>query len=357
MSRVESGRSLTRIAVVGAGSIGREHVRRIVGSSSCELASITDSTESTAALADDLGVTHYASLAELLANDRPDGVVIATPNQLHVEHATACIEAGLPILLEKPVADSAARAEQLLAVAEAAGAVVLTGHHRTHSPHVRVAVEAVRSGLLGQVVGVTGTALFCKPDDYFAQAWRREPGGGPILLNLIHEVHSLRMLCGEIVAVEAVTANQARGFAVEDTAAIILVFASGALGTFLLSDSAGSGRSWEQTSGENPHYASYPDEDCYHVAGTLGSLSVPTMRVSRIADPVARSWFEPMERSTLEVVPADPLALQLEHFGAVVRGEVEPLCTLRDGVMNVRIVEAIHESAATGRRIELGLVP
>ena len=87
---------------------------------------------------------------------------------------------------------------------------------------------------------------------------------------MIHEVHNLRMLCGEIVAVQAFASKPTRGFPVEDTVAINLRFASGALGTFMLSDTAACARSWEQTSQENKAYPSYDDEDCYVIAGTDG---------------------------------------------------------------------------------------
>ena len=343
----------TRIAVAGAGLIGRDHIRRLVESPTCDLSAIVDPMPASKDLADELEVPHHADLTAMIATDRPDGVVLATPNQLHVANALECMAAGLPMLLEKPVADSLAATDELLAAAESNDAVILVGHHRTHSPIMRLAVDTIRSGLLGDVVAVTGTALFYKPDDYFDVAWRREPGGGPVLLNLIHEIHNLRMLCGEITAVEAVTSNRTRGFPVEDTAAVILVFASGALGSFLLSDAAGSGRSWEQTSQENPTYATFPDEDCYHVAGTAGSLSVPTMRVKRYAAGVTPSWWSPMAESTIDLVRQDPLTLQMEHFGAVVRGEAAPLCTIRDGAMNVRVVEAIQESARTGARVDV----
>jgi predicted dehydrogenase len=87
------------------------------------------------------------------------------------------------------------------------------------------------------------------------------------------------MLCGEIVAVQAFSSHATRRFPVEDTVAINVHFANGALGTFMLSDTAACARSWEQTSQENKAYSTYPDEDCYVVAGTFGSLSVPTMRL------------------------------------------------------------------------------
>ena len=99
---------------------------------------------------------------------------------------------------------------------------------------------------------------------------------------MIHEVDNLRSLCGDIVDVQAFSSNATRGFPVEDTVAINLRFANGALGAFLLSDTAASARSWEQTSRENTGYAHYQDEDCYLISGTLGSLAVPTMRTKSL---------------------------------------------------------------------------
>jgi predicted dehydrogenase len=230
---------------------------------------------------------------------------------------------------------------------------LLTGHHRNHSPIMAKAREVVRSGALGSIVAVVGTALFYKPDDYFdvGGGWRREPGGGPILLNLIHEVNNLQSLVGDVVRVQATTSNATRGFPVEDTAAMVFTFDNGALGTFLLSDTAASPRSWEQTSQENATYASYPDEDCYHVAGSRGSLSIPTMRLSTY--PGTRSWWEPFDTVTVEVERSDPLANQIEHFAAVIRGEEEPVCSGRDGLKTLRVVDAVVESARTGRPVEL----
>jgi predicted dehydrogenase len=83
---------------------------------------------------------------------------------------------------------------------------------------------------------VAGLWLLKKPDDYFNVAWRRERGGGPILINLVHDIDSLRFICGEIVEVQASTSNKVRGFGVEDTAALLLKFANGAIGTVTVSD-------------------------------------------------------------------------------------------------------------------------
>jgi predicted dehydrogenase len=342
-----------RIAVAGAGLIGQRHIEEIHASSVAQLAAVVDPGPAAPEVAEKFGAPLHRSLAELFAKDRPDGVILATPNQLHVDGGLECVAAGVPVLVEKPIGDTVEGATRLVEGAEAAGVPLLTGHHRNYSPIMARAREIVASGVLGPIVAVVGTALFHKPDDYFdvGDGWRRRPGGGPILLNLIHEVNALQALVGDIVRVQATTSGATRGFPVEDTAAMVLTFANGALGTFLLSDTAASPRSWEQTSRENTAYASYPDEDCYHLAGTSGSLSVPTMRLRVF--PGARSWWEPFETSTVDLERSDPLANQIEHFAAVIRGEAAPVCSGRDGLKSLRVVDAVVASARTGQPVDV----
>src|SRR3954449_421524 len=342
-----------RIAVAGAGLIGRRHIEEIDASRTAQLAAVVDPGPAAAEGAGRFGVPLYPSLRGLFDAEKPDGIILATPNQLHVDLGLECVAAGVPVLVEKPIGDTVQGATKLVEAAEAAGVPLLTGHHRNYSPIMSRVREVVRSGVLGAIVAVAGTALFYKPDDYFdvGDGWRRRPGGGPILLNLIHEINNLQSLVGDVVRVQATTSSATRGFPVEDTAAMVFTFAGGALGTFLLSDTAASPRSWEQTSQENTSYAAYPDEDCYHLAGTTGSLSIPTMRLRVFAG--TRSWWEPFDTSTVELQRTDPLANQIEHFAAVIRGEVEPLCTGRDGLKTLQVVDAVVESARTGQPVDL----
>jgi predicted dehydrogenase len=344
-----------KIAVAGAGLIGRTHIRLIRASAECELAAIVDPAAASIGLAAEAGVPRHETLQALFAASRPDGIIVATPNQLHVRNGLACVDAGVPALIEKPVADSLQEGLKLLEAAERAKAKLLVGHHRLHSPLLAAARAIVQGGRLGRLVAVTGSAMFYKPDGYFDEApWRRQAGGGPILINLIHEIGNLRALCGEIVAVQALVSNASRGFPVEDTAAIGLRFAGGALGTFMLSDTAASPRSWEQTSQENKSYPSYPDEDCYVVVGTDGSLAFPTMRLRSYARKEDRSWWKPFATEVLPIERADPLERQLAHFCALIRGEEEPRVSVRDGLANLRVTEAIAEAARSRRTIEIG---
>ncbi|HEY3178129.1 MAG TPA: Gfo/Idh/MocA family oxidoreductase [Casimicrobiaceae bacterium] len=348
------------IAVAGAGLIGRRHIELIQRSQECRLSAIVDPSPSAESFAHAQNVPLFRSLSELFSRaPRPDGVILATPNQLHVEQALECVAAQVPTLVEKPLAHAVEAGIRLCRAAEAAHVKILVGHHRRHSSIMSKACDVVQQGMLGRIVCVAGTGLFYKAENegYFDEApWRKEPGGGPILINMIHEIGNLRSLCGEIVAVHAFASNAVRNFVVEDTASINLRFASGALGTFMLSDTAAASRSWEHTSGEDRRYAKAhaSDDDCYLVAGTFGSLGIPTMRLKRYPTEKDRSWHKSMDVSVIPLEVVDPLERQIAHFCDVIRGDAEPVVSARDGLQNLRVVEAIAESARTGAIVLTG---
>lgn len=354
-----------RIAVVGAGAIGLRHATLIRERPDCRLSAFVDPApaEAARAMAEAWGVPLHQDLDGFLHHpqQRPDAVVLATPTGLHVKQALACIAAGMPVLVEKPLAATTEEAQRLLATIAATEALqpalaplpVLVGHHRRYSSIIEQACEAVASGRLGRLVAVQGSAVFAKPESYFSEApWRRQRGGGPILTNLVHEIDNLRMLAGEIVQVQAMASNAMRGFEVEDTVAISLRFDNGALGSFLLSDCCASPRSWEQTSGENTGYDHHADEDCYLLAGTQGSLQVPTMRLRSYRGEA--SWWQPLQTETLAVPAADPMARQLAHFCAVVRREEAPRVTARSAARTLEATLAVARAAATRETIVLG---
>ena len=346
-----------RIAVAGAGLIGLRHIEEIVASPNCALAAIIDPGPKAAEIAQKYRAPLYASLQECFAKDKPDGVVLATPNQMHVEQGLQCIAAGVPCLVEKPIGHTFDEGRRLVEAAEKVNHKLLVGHHRPHSPILHKAVEIVKSGRLGRIVGVIGSAVFYKPEGYYdpPYQWRRQAGGGPILINMIYEVGNLRAMVGEIVAVQAFASNATRAFEVEDTVAINLRFQNGALGTFLLSDTAASPKSWEQTSQENKDYTTFPEEDAYHIIGDRGSLAIPTLRLKTYPNDKDRSWYKPFTSETIALERADPLARQIEHFGRVIRGETTPLVSGRDGLQNLRVVDAITQAAKTGKAVEIEL--
>jgi predicted dehydrogenase len=342
-----------RIGVAGAGVIGRRHVELIEASPDCRVAGIADPSDAAKAFADAHGIAWYPDHHDLLRRERPDGMIVATPNAQHLPVALDCIAQGVPTLIEKPVTDTVVAAQRLQQAVQRSGVAVLVGHHRRHNPIIKTLREQIAGGLIGQLTAVVGLWLLKKPDDYFDVAWRRGPGGGPILINLVHDIDNLRFICGEIVEVQALTSNKARGLAVEDTAALLLKFANGAIGTVTVSDATPAPWSWELASGEN---AAYPrqDQPCYLFAGTKGSLSVPNMQLWTY--PGESGWFAPLARTDVVAAALDPLVEQLRHFLAVIARREAPLISVEDAMGTLAVVEAVREAARTGTRVLPGQI-
>jgi len=301
-----------KIAVFGAGLIGCRHIAQ--AQAQAELAAIVDPTDAAQELASTIGVPYARDPQGYLAAHRPDGVVIATPNQLHTEHALACIAAGIPVLIEKPAA----------------------------------AKTAITAGTLGNIVAIQGQFWLYKPDDYFDATWRKGPGAGPVMINLIHDIDLLRHFCGDITDVQAYRSNACRGQEVEDTAVMIMRFANGALGTFTLSDTIVAPWSWEMTSAENPIYP-HNTGYCYAIGGDKGSLSVPDLKLW--THDGQRSWWNPINAQDLSVTHADAFALQFTHFLDVIGGAT-PLVSGEEGLASLRATLKVLEAALpdTGER-------
>ncbi|MBM3547023.1 MAG: Gfo/Idh/MocA family oxidoreductase [Alphaproteobacteria bacterium] len=326
------------IGIAGAGLIGRAHILRLQRSPACRLAAIADPAP---AIRDaGFGVPIHADLETMLEEEKLDGVIVATPNAAHAPNALACIARGLPVLIEKPLAETAANGERIVEAAERAKVPVLVGHHRRHNPIMASARALIRGGELGRIATASAFTTFLKPAPYFDTAWRREPGGGPVLINLIHVIDDLRFLLGEIAEIQAMGSRALRNFPVEDSATAILRFASGALGTIALSDAAAAPWSWELTSGENKVFPRLP-EDCYLVAGTEGSLAMPSLKRWRYTDEA--SWTAPLSMERLDVAHADPLDRQIAHFADVIRGEARPVIDGRDALQTLIATLTIHD--------------
>jgi predicted dehydrogenase len=339
-----------KLAVMGAGQIGRRHIAHLSSLLEAECAAVIDPSPSGADWAAQHQWRWFPTLKAMCAELTVDGVIIATPNQLHVENGLEVVRAGLPALVEKPIADDVTSAITLVEAAEAAGVPLLVGHHRRHNPMIQAAKAVVESGRLGKIASVHGFFWLMKPDSYFDIAWRREAGAGPVLTNLIHDIDLLRYLCGEVEMVQALTSNAMRGHAIEETAVVLLRFANGALGTINVSDSIVAPWSWEHTTGEN---IAYPrtDQSCYMIGGTLGSLTVPKLEVWH--DNGRRDWWQPLESSRVFAPDQDPLPLQIQQFCRVIRGEEAPLVSGREGLQTLKVIAAIQMAAKTGRQVTI----
>ncbi|MEH6365997.1 MAG: Gfo/Idh/MocA family oxidoreductase [Pseudomonas marincola] len=336
------------IALIGAGVMGQQHLEHLDGLSEARLCAIADPAPPAATLAAARGVPYFADHLVMLDEVRPDAVIIANPNTQHVQTALDCVAAGVAVLLEKPVGVHLDEVRELVRASEACGVAVLVGHHRRHNPLISKARELLASGTLGRLTNVTALWQVRKPDSYFDIPWRRESGAGMLLTNLIHDLDLLRYLCGEVESVQAITRNQVRGFANEDSVAVLLQFASGALGSLTGSDAVAAPWSWELCSGENPVYPRQVDQPCYMLAGTRGALSLPQLRHWYFEQADA-GWHQPLLSDVQAFTAAEALTRQLQHFIEVVRGQSEPIVSAADAGRTLALIEAIRIAAETGQ--------
>jgi len=336
-----------RIGIVGAGIIGLTHIDAIARADGFRLAGIVDPGPGAAATAEAHGVPLFAGVEAMIDARACDGVIVATPNELHVPVSTLVLEAGLPVLLEKPIANTVAEAMELLAVAERTKIPLLVGHHRRHNPIIRAAKKAIAEGAIGQLVTASVLCSLYKGADYFTAAWRRQPGvGGPLLINLIHEIDLMRHFFGDVASVSAVSSNAMRGYEVEDTAAAILTFGKGGMATMTVSDTAVGPWAWDLSAGENTErFPAHPVQS-HFLAGTEGGLTLPDL--THWSHRGEKSWNHELRKNTLSFAAEDPYGAQILHFGAVIAGREEPLVSGIEATKNLATIMAIHSAAKSG---------
>ncbi len=340
-----------RVALIGAGVIGKRHLNAMAKVESVELAAIADPLSGAAEIASELGVPHFSSNNEMLSEVAPSGVIIATPTEHHFEPALAALDAGCHLLVEKPIAASVAEAEEISRISDARGLCVLVGHHRRYYPHVARAREIVRGGSLGQLVTVSGQWSVRKPETYYATDWRRRSPAGPVLTNLIHDIDCLRHVVGEIRSVTGLAGNPVQGFEKEDAAAFAFQFENGSFGAFVLSDQADSPWAWELATGENPAFPRN-GQNCITFSGTRGALEFPNLR-HWTSDGEPQSWITPKTAHDISLELGDAFVRQIEHFSEVISGHAEPIISAADSTGSLRATLAVLESANCGNRIDI----
>ncbi|KAI5304844.1 hypothetical protein KEM55_009247, partial [Ascosphaera atra] len=305
---------------------------------------------------------------------RPDAAIICTPNNTHVPLAKTLLSAGVHVLVENPLSADIPSGRSLLRLAASLNQArtqgqgtsqpphLLVGHHRRFSPYILKAKEILSSGCLGTIHAINGLWTAFKPPSYFDDptTWRRETerGGGVLLLNLVHDIDILHYLLGPIVRVYAERAPQYRTDAehtAEEGAAVTLRFASGAVGTFLVSDATPSPFNFESGTGEDPMVARHREgngqnaengsgADFYRVFGSDATLSVPDMRVWSYYGQRQKSWAHALTVSRLEVMRVTSFDFQVQHLVDVVRGECEPLIGGGEAMRALVVCDAIKKS-------------
>ena len=190
-----------------------------------------------------------------------------------------------------------------------------------------------------------------KHKNYFKEKWRTKKGGGPLGINLVHDIDLICYLLGPVNSVQALTSNSVRKYKVEDTAIVNLVFKSGALCTLNVSDTIVAPWSYELTSGENPAYP-VTNQSSYYIGGTKGSVQFPNLK--HWYNKKERSWWKNIfhkDESTRS--SKHTLVNQIDHLCHVVRNKAKPKVNGYDGLISLKILDAILRSSKSGKKIKI----
>jgi predicted dehydrogenase len=347
-----SDNSPIRMAVIGTGLAGQRHVQHILDEPRCRLTGIVEPRPQAKALAEKAGADYYSDIAPFLKKGDAEGVIIATPNETHAAIGIQCARAGLHVLVEKPIDADLHAAADLVDTAQKEGVKVLVGHHRRFNPYIEAAKRIIDSGELGTISAVSVLWTVLKPSSYFNAAWRREPGGGPVLINLIHDIDNLRYLFGDIARIYAESSNAVRGYPVEDTAVISIRFHGGVLGTVVTSDVVVSPYNFESATGENPLVDS-AGQDCYRIFGTEATLNFPEMTIWRYIGEGEPGWSRPISHERTTVERTIPFERQLQHFCDMIRHGAVPRCSGQEAIKTLQATMAVREATSTGAPVTL----
>ena len=339
------------ISIIGTGLMGLQHIKAIAKSHKANLHSIVDISKNANSLSKKYKVTLYSNVEELLKSKNLDAVIVATPNQLHETHTVSFLKNKIPVLLEKPISDNIKSANKIINSSKKNKTPLLIGYHRRHNLIVSKVKNIIDSGKLGNIVSANVLCWLYKHKEYYKEKWRTSKGGGPLGINLVHDIDMICYLLGPIQYVQAFTTNKTRKFKVEDTATVSLIFKSGALCTLNISDTIVAPWSYELTAGENPAYP-ITNQSAYMIGGTKGSLQFPNLK----------NWFYKKEKSWWNkiIVKEDKnikddntLINQINHFADVVTKKIEPKVNGIDGLISLKIFAAITKSAKIGKKIRI----
>lgn len=325
---------MKRILVVGGGLIGIRHVDAVQAHPGCALVGLADPDLSIAP-----DIPRFSDMSDV--PDPVDGVIIATPTDLHARHGADAAARGWHMLIEKPVAGDLTSARTLSDAVQHGGVGSLVGHHRRYHAAVRQLKTMIEEGAIGRVVCANLIWAMRKPDDYFAGNWRAA-GGSPVMINLVHDIDILRFVVGEIVSVTALRGAGLRGQSRIESGAVALAFENGATGTISFADTSPSPWGFEAGTGENPNIGT-TGQDMMWIMGTDGAISFPSMTLWS-----GTEWGQAAQQVPVQKAEnaKPPLAAQLDHFLDVIDGAT-PLIDVADATRTLDIALQIEGQLAS----------
>ena len=339
----------TKLALVGAGTIGQRHLKAMSQVEEAELTAIVDNQPQAESIAVEMNVPFFHTTEEMLRIQQPEGVIVCTPTEIHLEPVLSSLNAGAHVLVEKPITSTMEEAQEIIKTSQTESREVLVGHHRRYYSTIQKTREMIHEGAIGKLVGISGMWTARKADSYYEPSWRQLRSSGPVLINLIHEIDTLRYICGEITSLSAKVTNGLRDHPKEETVAVLMEFEGGALGTFFLSDATPSPWTWEHATGENKNFPK-SSQNVYRFIGSEASLEFPNLVLwnheNRNSD-----WQHTMHPQHINIELEDAYVSQCTHFCAVICGREKPRITASDATKTLEATLAVFDASENGMEV------
>lgn len=331
-------------ALVGCGRVAGKHINALADAEHARLAAVCDVDRArAAAIAEKLDIPWFDDIDKMLAAITSIDVVnILTPTGYHAEHAIRAASHGKHVVVEKPIALRIEDADDMIRACEGAGVRLFVVKQLRYNPPVQRLRRAIELGRFGKLVMGSVRVRFCRRQEYYDRdAWRGtwQLDGGVLANQASHQIDLLTWMLGDVESVYAKTAQRLVDIETEDTAAVIVRFTSGALGII------------EATTATRPADL----EGSLSILGERGSVVIAGFAVNELV-----TWkFE--DHTPEDDVPVErPVDVYgyghrvfIDNVVRTIHGEGSALVDGIEGRKAIEVINAIYESARTGREVTL----
>ncbi|WP_174801524.1 inositol 2-dehydrogenase [Martelella limonii] len=329
---------VTKIALLGAGRIGKVHAKAIAADRRARLVAVADAVTAAAEAIAEACDARVMTIGEIEADTSIDAVIICTPTNTHSDLIERFAKAGKAIFCEKPVDLDVERAKACADVVKSLGARVMLGFNRRFDPHFLAVREAIDDGRIGDVEMVTIVSRDPGPPpaDYI------KVSGGLFRDMTIHDFDMARFLLGEEIT------------SVSGTASVLVNPEIGALGDFDSASLVLATASGKQCVISNSRRASYGYDQRIEVHGSLGSASAENQRAVSIEIANKDGYTRPPLHDFFMTRYTAAYAAEIAAFIDSIENDTDPSPSIEDGLKALTLADAALRAVKEQKTITLG---
>lgn len=330
-----------KTAVIGVGSMGRNHARVYWEMAEAELVGVADASEAAAnGIAVRYGTRAYTDYRQLLDEQKPEAVTLAVPTEDHLEVAREALQRGIHLLIEKPIAFTVEQGQAIIKLAEEAGVQLMIGHIERFNPAIVALKERIAAGELGRVFQIDARRQGPFP--------ARVQDVGVVIDLAVHDLDVMRYVSGsEIKRVYAETERRIHSDH-EDLLTGLVRLDDGAIGTLTINWLTPTKIRELYVTGEQGMFrVDYLTQDLYFFENAKADgAEWETMRMLRGVSEGR------MIRHLVN--KKEPLRAEQEAFLAAARGEAPVPVSGQDGLRALELAQAVVRSGLEHRAIDVG---